>query len=97
MLSKSPSAASAKKRPRHPAGGKILLIRQRLGESQGQFAKRFGVHQTTVLDWEYDGVPKRGTTAAYVESILATLPKSATSDSPAEPLSASAKNQENIA
>jgi len=36
----------------------VKSIRERLGESQAQFAKRFEVTQNAVWFWEHRGVPK---------------------------------------
>lgn len=51
----------------------VKSARERLGESQEAFAKRFGVDQSTVHRWETDGVPQRGTTPMAVERVLAEL------------------------
>lgn len=51
----------------------IKLTRERLGESQEVFGRRFGVDQSTVHRWETEGVSTRGATRIAVGHILATL------------------------
>jgi DNA-binding transcriptional regulator YiaG len=51
-------------------GKKIRSAREKLGESQEDFAKRFGVDQTTLSRWETMGVPARGTSKRLVERVL---------------------------
>lgn len=51
----------------------IKAIRIRLGESQTEFARRFGVNQSTVHKWETKGLPNRGTARVAVESLLDEL------------------------
>jgi len=51
----------------------IRAARERLGETQTVFAARFGVDQSTVHLWETRGLPKRGTTRALVERVLAEV------------------------
>lgn len=51
----------------------VKAARERLGESQTAFAKRFGVDQSTIHRWETDGVPDRGVTARAVAFILNEL------------------------
>jgi DNA-binding transcriptional regulator YiaG len=38
-------------------GQMLKKIRRQLGESQAAFARRFGVHQSTVHRWEQSGPP----------------------------------------
>lgn len=52
----------------------IRAARKRVGESQEEFAKRFGVDQTTIHRWETEGVPARGPTRMTIERVLADLP-----------------------
>ncbi len=54
-------------------GDDIKTARERLGESQAEFAKRFGVDQSAVSRWEVFGIPSRGTTQAIVERVLAEI------------------------
>lgn len=54
-------------------GDAIKAARERLGESQAEFAKRFGVDQSAVSRWETQGVPGRGPAAAFVERVLAEI------------------------
>lgn len=48
----------------------IKKARQRLGESQATFAKRFGVDQSTLHRWETEGLPGRGPSQVAVEHVL---------------------------
>jgi DNA-binding transcriptional regulator YiaG len=54
-------------------GQDIRAARERLGESQVQFAKRFGVDQATIHRWEARGAPKHGTARHVIASILDEL------------------------
>ena len=47
--------------------------RDRLRETQDEFAKRFGVARTTLLHWEAAGIPKFGPTRQHIERVLAGL------------------------
>lgn len=38
----------------------VRTLRQKLGLSQQQLAERFYVDQSTISDWERNGLPKRG-------------------------------------
>lgn len=49
---------------------RILKARMDLGETQAQFAKRFGVDQSTVHRWETGGISDRGTTAYAVTRVV---------------------------
>lgn len=51
----------------------IRAAREKLGESQAEFAKRLGVNQSTVHHWEKKGLPDRGTARVAVESLLAEV------------------------
>lgn len=51
----------------------IKRARQRLGESQAAFAKRFGVNQSTLQRWETGGVTESGTARIAIEYVLAEL------------------------
>ena len=51
----------------------IKAARERLGESQAEFARRFHVDQATVHRWEAKGVPERGAARIAVEGVLASL------------------------
>jgi DNA-binding transcriptional regulator YiaG len=51
----------------------LKAMRDRLGESQEAFARRFGVARTTLLRWETDGPPTFGPTSAHIASVLADL------------------------
>lgn len=51
----------------------ILAARRSVGESQAEFAKRFGVEQNTVHRWETIGIPTTGTTRIAIERVLADL------------------------
>ncbi len=54
-------------------GQQVKDARERLGESQEQFAERFHVDQTTVHRWETKGVPDRGTARVAIENLLRQL------------------------
>ena len=51
----------------------IKAVRTRLGETQAEFASRFGVDQATIHRWEKGGVPARGTARVAVEKVLEGL------------------------
>ena len=57
-----------------PENTDIKTVRTRLGETQAEFALRFGVDQATIHRWETDGVPARGTARLAVEKVLESLP-----------------------
>jgi DNA-binding transcriptional regulator YiaG len=52
---------------------KIRTVRARLAESQEIFARRFGVHQSTIARWEEDGPPSSGPAAILVEALVSRL------------------------
>jgi DNA-binding transcriptional regulator YiaG len=54
-------------------GIKIKNARERIGESQEDFAKRFGIDQATLSRWETTGVPERGPGRKIVERVLFEL------------------------
>lgn len=58
-------------------GEAIKTARERLGESQAEFAKRFGVDQSAVSRWETHGVPARGPAEKMVERVLTDLAQEA--------------------
>ena len=47
--------------------------RQRLGESQARFARRFGVNQTTISRWESGDLAITGIAEVAVDYVLAEL------------------------
>jgi len=51
----------------------IRRVRKALGESQTAFGRRFGVNQSTVHRWEFEGIPKKGATRIAVAHVLSTL------------------------
>ncbi len=55
-------------------GEQIKAARKALKETQGAFAARFGVDQSTIHRWETEGVPERGVTAIAVRQVLDSLP-----------------------
>jgi DNA-binding transcriptional regulator YiaG len=60
-----------------PTNAEVRAARELLGESQGEFGKRFGVDQTTVHRWEKHGLPERGTARVAVSQFLEELRKPA--------------------
>lgn len=54
-------------------GEMITAARVRLGESQAQFAKRFGVNQSTLHRWEAKGPPTGGTALRVIEQVIAQI------------------------
>jgi DNA-binding transcriptional regulator YiaG len=58
-------------------GEMIKAARERLGQSQAEFAKRFGVDQSAVSRWETQGLPARGPAEKMVERVLADLAQEA--------------------
>lgn len=48
-------------------GKTIRAARISVGESQTEFAERFGVKQSAVSDWEIFGPPARGAAATAIE------------------------------
>jgi DNA-binding XRE family transcriptional regulator len=56
---------------------KIKRAREKLRESHGDFAKRFGVARTTIIHWEGGNPPKFGPTARHVERVLEDLAQQA--------------------
>ncbi len=54
-------------------GKMIRNARESVGENQTDFAKRFGVDQSAVSDWERKGPPKRGTTRVALEAEIARM------------------------
>ena len=56
-----------------PAPSRLKRVRERLAESQEQFARRFGVDQSTIARWEKERGPKRGPAVMAVKMILAMI------------------------
>ena len=57
-----------------PVNGRdILRHRLRLGETQAQFARRFGVNQTTISRWERGELAITGIAEVVVDYVLAEL------------------------
>ena len=54
-------------------GAKIKKARELLGESQQEFADRFGVDQSAVSRWEQDGPPTRGPGRLAIQRVLDDL------------------------
>ena len=54
-------------------GSTIRKARKQVGESQIEFAKRFGVHQSTLSYWETDKNSPRGPALRFVKQVLAEL------------------------
>jgi transcriptional regulator with XRE-family HTH domain len=51
----------------------IRALRERLGDTQEDFAKRFGVERTTVTMWEKNGTPKAGSGRNHCDRIISEL------------------------
>jgi DNA-binding transcriptional regulator YiaG len=51
----------------------IKAARIRLGESQRQFGRRFGVDQSTIQRWETNGPPDRGPARTLLDTVLPAL------------------------
>ena len=52
---------------------RVKALRTQLGESHGDFAKRFGVARPTIIHWETKGPPVIGPGRHHIERILAEL------------------------
>jgi len=48
----------------------IQRMRHALGESQGEFAQRFGVVQSTIARWELNGAPDSGPMCLLIEMVM---------------------------
>ena len=68
----------------------IRAVRERLGESQETFGRRFGVAQTTILDWERNGPPRRGPGRVLLDRMLPELEAEADCRSSPAPAAATA-------
>lgn len=55
------------------SGTNIKATRDRVGESQADFARRLGVDQATLSRWETVGIPDRGSAKLLVEKVLKEL------------------------
>lgn len=51
----------------------IKAARERVSESQEDFAKRFGVDQTTISRWEISGPPREGAAKKLLEFVVAQI------------------------
>jgi len=51
----------------------VKRARERLGESQAEFAKRFEVNQSAVSRWETVRISSKGPTLALIKRVLAEL------------------------
>lgn len=58
------------KKPMQIAPGTIRKVRERLNETQGQFATRLGVDQATVSRWECGALPKTGAMQMLLQKVL---------------------------
>lgn len=54
-------------------GEKIRQARERVGESQAAFGRRFGVDQSTVHRWENLGPPKSGAARKALEREILSI------------------------
>lgn len=59
------------------SAAEIRRARESVGETQTEFAQRFGIDQSTVHRWETDGPPTRGPAAMAIEQILKKLRQAA--------------------
>ena len=50
--------------------GSIKRVRDRLAETQAQFAERIGIDQATLSRWEGGKVPTRGPTFLWLQRVL---------------------------
>lgn len=55
------------------SGDLIRKARELVGETQAQFAARFGVVQSTIAEWEANGAPKRGPARIVLEREIAKI------------------------
>ncbi len=53
----------------------IKAARLRLGETQTEFAERFGCNQATIHRWETNGPPANGMASVLLKRIIAELNK----------------------
>lgn len=51
----------------------IKRVRDRLAETQEQFAERLGIDQATLSRWEAGRVPTRGPTFLWLQRVLADI------------------------
>lgn len=54
-------------------GDTIRETRERMRESQAQFAARFGVNQSTIHRWEAEGPPTSGPARLGIEQVMAKI------------------------
>jgi transcriptional regulator with XRE-family HTH domain len=54
-------------------GQQLKQLRERLGESQEEFGRRFGLLQCTISRWEQRGIPDDGPTKLAARYILDAL------------------------
>jgi DNA-binding XRE family transcriptional regulator len=51
----------------------IKQTRDRMGESHGEFAKRFGISRPALINWEKGNLPKYPPTVEHIERVLADM------------------------
>jgi DNA-binding transcriptional regulator YiaG len=68
----------------------IKAARNKVGESQDAFGRRFGVHQSTVDRWETKGPPARGPGRMAIERELALIEGEKTETAPVQATDAEA-------
>jgi transcriptional regulator with XRE-family HTH domain len=56
-------------------GDRLRSLRERLNESQGTFALRFGTGRTTILRWEAGGFPTYPPLVDHIERVCADIRK----------------------
>ncbi len=51
----------------------IRQARDKMGESPGEFAKRFGISRPALINWEKGNLPKYPPTVEHIERVLANM------------------------
>jgi transcriptional regulator with XRE-family HTH domain len=60
-------------RLRREGAVRVKALRERLGETHGDFAKRFGVARPTIIHWETKGPPVIGPGRHHIERIMGEI------------------------
>ncbi|MDE2107218.1 MAG: helix-turn-helix domain-containing protein [Patescibacteria group bacterium] len=64
---------SAVPAPKKLIADQLRAAREKVGESQAEFAERFGVDQSTVSRWESMGPPVHGPVRRMIEQIMSEI------------------------